>query len=93
MSILCVQNRFFGMKEIVGNLVVTDLQKYLQKPLLPITPNDPSITPDANAPVQPISYDFNRIRLSIVDAYHGMFAFYGVHHTIFFHFSCCGRKK
>ncbi|CAF4213866.1 unnamed protein product, partial [Rotaria sordida] len=29
LSILCVQHRLFGMKEIAGNLVVTNLQKYL----------------------------------------------------------------
>ena len=66
MSILCVQNRLFGMTEIVGNLVVTDLQQYLISP---------SIVQDVLANIADLakntSYDFNRVRHSVVEAYEG----------------------
>jgi uncharacterized membrane protein len=63
------------MTEVVGNLVVTDLQKHLEK--LP-----PVVTPEAEAAAaadvinelsKTVSYDFNRVRKSVVDAYEGIF--------------------
>jgi len=63
------------MKEIVGNLVVTDLQKYLQKPVLPLTPNHESIADQVNEFSKSIPYDFNRVRRSVIDAYDGIFSF------------------
>jgi hypothetical protein len=63
------------MKEIVGNLVVTDLQKYLQKPVLPLTPNNESIADQVNEFSKSIPYDFNRVRRSVIDAYEGIFSF------------------
>ncbi|UJR24822.1 hypothetical protein I4U23_006197 [Adineta vaga] len=70
LSIHCVQHRLFGMKEIVGNLVVTDLQKYLEIPevSLPLKNEEP------NKLTRTISYDFNRVRKSVVDAYEAAIA-------------------
>jgi hypothetical protein len=61
------------MKEIVGNLVVTDLQKYLEKPHLPLTPNNESVTDAINEFSKRIPHDFNRVRRSVIDAYEGLF--------------------
>ena len=45
------------MTEVVGNLVVTDLQKYLLSS---------SIVPEVS---KNVTYDFNRVRRSVIDAY------------------------
>jgi hypothetical protein len=58
------------MKEVVGNLVITDIQKYLDKPF-----NASSIGAAlANAIGdlgKNMTYDYSRVRRSIVDAYEG----------------------
>lgn len=59
------------MKQIVGNLVVTDLQKYLDKPLLSNTLSNQSIADAVNEFSKRIPYDFNRVRKSVIDAYEG----------------------
>lgn len=79
MSILCVQNRLFGMKEVVGNLVVTDLQKYLLKPLLPSTSNNQSFADVVIEASKIKSYDFNRVRKSVIDAYEGRYSLNEIH--------------
>ena len=73
MSILCIQNRLFGMKEIIGNLVVTDLQEYVEKSALPLTTHDQSISEAVNDFSKTIPYNFNHIRKSVIDAYEGSF--------------------
>ncbi|CAF3792253.1 unnamed protein product, partial [Rotaria sp. Silwood1] len=69
LSILCVQHRLFGMKEIVGNLVVTNLQKYLEKPVHLLTPNDQAVVDTVNELSKRIPYNFNRVRRSVIDTY------------------------
>ncbi|CAF3351971.1 unnamed protein product [Rotaria sp. Silwood1] len=69
LSISCVQHRLFGMKEPVGNLVVTDLQKYLEKPNIPSISNNTSETESVNEISKRIPYDLSRIRRSVYDAY------------------------
>jgi hypothetical protein len=59
------------MKEVVGNLVVTDLQKYLQKPFP--SPSRQSFADVVNEVSKRKSYDFNRVRKSVVDAYEGIY--------------------
>ena len=71
MSILCVQNNLFGMKQSVGNLVVTDLQKYLEKPPVSNTLNNQLVADAVNEFSKRIPYDFNRVRKSVIDAYEG----------------------
>ena len=70
-SINCIQNRYFGMKEVIGNLVITNLPKYLEKS------NDQSATDKS------IQYDSKRVRRSIVDAYEGLISFFN---CLFSHF-------
>lgn len=62
------------MKEIVGNLVVTDLQKYLEKPLTPLTASNEMLADARNELSKKISFDFQRVRRSIIDAYEGNFS-------------------
>jgi hypothetical protein len=71
LSIHCVQNRLFGMREVVGNLVVTDLQKYLEKPAKPRNMNNEALADALNDLSKRMSFDFNRVRRSIIDAYEG----------------------
>ncbi|CAF1117580.1 unnamed protein product [Adineta ricciae] len=71
LSIHCVQHRLFGMKEIVGNLVVTDLQKYLETPKNYLRFKSEEFgEPSSNR----IWYDFNRVRKSVIDAYEAAIA-------------------
>ncbi|CAF1244784.1 unnamed protein product [Rotaria sordida] len=74
LSISCVQHRLFGMKEPVGNLVVTDLQKYLEKPRVPLTSNDEALAEAVNELSKRLPYDFNRVRRSVIDAYEAVLA-------------------
>ncbi|CAF1235979.1 unnamed protein product [Adineta ricciae] len=74
LSILCVQNRLFGMKEIVGNLVVTDLQKFLDRPFKQLSPTEEALANAINEMSKTMPYDFNRVRKSIVDAYEAALA-------------------
>ncbi|CAF3109617.1 unnamed protein product [Rotaria sp. Silwood2] len=69
LSILCVQHRLFGMKEIVGNLVVTNLQKYLEKSIHRSISNDQAAADAVNELSKKIPYNFNRVRRSVIDAY------------------------
>ncbi|CAF1570693.1 unnamed protein product, partial [Rotaria sordida] len=69
LSIRCVQHRLFGMKEIAGNLVVTNLQKYLEKSIHRSTPNDQAAADAVNELSKRIPYNFTRVRRSIIDAY------------------------
>ncbi|CAF3469754.1 unnamed protein product [Rotaria socialis] len=69
LSILCVQTRLFGMKEVVGNLVVTNLQKYVRKPAHSLLKIDQDMAAAVNELSKRISYDFNRVRRSVIDAY------------------------
>ena len=62
------------MKEIVGNLVVTDLQKYLEKPSIPLTSQNEMLVDTINEVSKRISYDQNRVRRSIIDAYEAVLA-------------------
>jgi hypothetical protein len=73
------------MKEVVGNLVVTDLQKYLLKPLP--SPSRQSFADVANEVSKQKSYDFNRVRKSVVDAYEGIFSIKILDFNFRFHFS------
>lgn len=74
----------FGREEVVGNLVVTDLKKYLEKPPITIKPDEENnATGNADgmkdvdkAAVKPVTYDFNRVRQSVVDAYQGWMIYY-----------------
>ncbi len=68
-----MQNRYFGMKEVVGNLVVTDLQKYLPVHHFLSTSNNGSIDDETKESKKLLSYDFNRVRRSVIDAYEGIF--------------------
>ncbi|CAF3911139.1 unnamed protein product [Rotaria sordida] len=61
LSILCVQHRLFGMKENIGNLVVTNLQKYLEKPSHLLTPNDQAVADAVNELSKRIPYNFMRL--------------------------------
>ncbi|CAF4888115.1 unnamed protein product, partial [Rotaria sp. Silwood1] len=74
LSILCVQNRLFGMKEVIGNLVVTNLQKYLEKPVQPLTTTGQAVADAVNELSKRIPYDFNRVRRSVIDAYEAALA-------------------
>ncbi|CAF1400273.1 unnamed protein product [Rotaria magnacalcarata] len=78
LSILCVQTRLFGMKEVVGNLVVTNLQKYVRKPARSLLKTDHDIAEAVNELSKRIPYDFNRVRRSVIDAYEGLFTFLSV---------------
>ncbi|CAF1186321.1 unnamed protein product [Rotaria sordida] len=69
LSILCVQHRLFGMKEIIGNLVVTNLQKYLEKPTHLSTSSGQAIADAVNELSKRIPFNFNRVRKSVIDAY------------------------
>jgi len=58
------------MKEVIGNLVITDIQKYLDKS------HDPSsigaaLANAVNELSKTTPYDFNRVRRSVIDAYEG----------------------
>lgn len=70
-----MQNRLFGMKEIVGNLVVTDLQKFLDRPFKQLSPTEEALANAINEMSKTMPYDFNRVRKSIVDAYDGSLTF------------------
>ena len=59
------------MKEVVGNLVVTDLQKYLEKPSTALTGSNEMLADARNELSKKISFDFQRVRRSIIDAYEG----------------------
>ncbi|CAF3276646.1 unnamed protein product, partial [Rotaria sp. Silwood2] len=69
LSICCVQHRLFGMKEPVGNLVVTDLQKYLEKPNITSTSNNAADTDTVNEISKRRPADLHHIRRSVYDAY------------------------
>jgi hypothetical protein len=71
LSIRCIQNRLFGQTETVGNLVVTDIQKYFEKPLVRLTSDNEEKDESDKEPSKPITYDFNRVRQSVIDAYQG----------------------
>lgn len=73
LSILCVQNRLFGLKEIVGNLVVTDLRRYIERAHDHLT-GDEELANAMNELSKTVAYDFNRVRRSIVDAYEAALA-------------------
>ncbi|CAF1648900.1 unnamed protein product, partial [Rotaria sordida] len=68
LSILCVQCRPFGMKEVVGNLVVTNLRTYLEKPISLSTSTGQAPTNSVNKSSKRISYDSNRVQKSVTDA-------------------------
>lgn len=59
------------MKEPVGNLVVTDLQKYLEKPKLSSTSTNETLAEAVNELSKRLSYNFNQVRRSVIDAYEG----------------------
>ena len=63
------------MKEIVGNLVVTDLQKFLDRPSKQLSPTEEALANAINEMSKTMPYDFNRVRKSIVDAYDGSLAY------------------
>lgn len=73
----------FGREEIVGNLVVTDLKKYLEKLSDYINfdeeqneeDNENKIEETDIPATKPLTYDFNRVRQSVFDAYQGL-----IHH-------------
>ncbi|CAF4451127.1 unnamed protein product [Rotaria sp. Silwood2] len=69
LSICCVQHRLFGMKEPVGNLVVTDLQKYIEKPNITSTSNNAADTDTVNEISKRRPADLHHIRRSVYDAY------------------------
>jgi len=88
-SIYCIQTRLFGLKEVVGNLVVTNIQKYIEKPRTPLSPDDEAITDSDNGFSNNIPHDFNRIRRSIIDAYEGRIDYLSLNYLFsFFSFSC-----
>ncbi|CAF1313663.1 unnamed protein product [Adineta steineri] len=74
LSILCIQNRLFGQKEVVGNLVVTDLQKFIEKQHGHLSPGNEALADAINEITKMMPYDFNRVRKSIVDAYEAALA-------------------
>jgi hypothetical protein len=88
-----VQNRLFGLKEIVGNLVVTDLQKYLEKPVSPLSANGEAIADELNELSKVIPYDFNRVRRSVIDAYEGIYSFLILYLSYSFNSSCINGKR
>jgi hypothetical protein len=63
------------MTEVVGNLVVTDLQKYIETK--PAVKTEEDEDDEAKELSKPISYDFNRVRRSLVDAYEGKYFHFG----------------
>lgn len=79
------------MKEVVGNLVITDTQKYLQNSSDPLTYGEAL----ANAIDQlstTVSYDFNHVRRSVVDAYEGRINHLFTLPYIFFSSAAVARK-
>jgi len=78
------------MQEVVGNLVVTDLQKFLDKPLRPLSSAGGALADAVNELTKIIPYDFNRIRKSVVDAYEGISSFLIFYVNYLFHFSFSG---
>lgn len=60
LTITCIQHRYFGMSEVIGNLVVTDITKFIE-----VSKKDPSTE---NQKQNPFAY--TKLRKSIVDAYH-----------------------
>jgi hypothetical protein len=79
------------MQEVVGNLVVTDLQKFLDKPLRPLSSTSGALADAVNELTKIIPYDFNRIRKSVVDAYEGISSFLIFYVNYLFHFSFSGN--
>ncbi|CAF2056570.1 unnamed protein product [Rotaria magnacalcarata] len=74
LSICCVQHCLFGMKEPLGNLVVTDLQKYLEKTKFLSSPNNEIAADAINELSKRLPYEFNRVRRSVIDAYEAALA-------------------
>ena len=60
-----MQNRLFGMKEVIGNFVLTNVPKYLEK-----SNNAPNINAVEQSS-KTMSTDFDRVRKSVIDAYEG----------------------
>jgi hypothetical protein len=60
------------MKEVVGNLVITDIQKYLDKVYNPSSIGG-ALANAINNLSKTVQYDFNRVRQSVVDAYEGKY--------------------
>jgi hypothetical protein len=85
-SIYCIQTRLFGLKEVVGNLVVTNIQQYIEKPRTPLSPDDEAITDAVNEFSNNIPHDFNRIRRSIIDAYEGTIDYLSQNYLVLFLF-------
>ena len=57
------------MTEVVGNLVVTDLQKYIE--------TLPSVKTGEGTDDEATPYNFSRVRRSAVDAYDGKYFHFG----------------
>ncbi|CAF1333357.1 unnamed protein product, partial [Rotaria sordida] len=68
LSILCVQCRPFGMKEVVGNLVVTNLRTYLEKPISLSTSTGQAPTNSVNKSSKRISNADRDSQVSIIHA-------------------------
>jgi hypothetical protein len=81
------------MQEVVGNLVVTDLRKFLEKPLRPLSSTTEALVDAVNELTKIIPYDFNRIRKSVVDAYEGISSYLIFYINYLFHFSCSIIKE
>lgn len=95
LSILCVQKNVFGKDEIIGNLVVTNLQKYIESPIFSDLPTN-NTDDVVKKLIGQVSYDFNRVRRSLFDAYYGrvLFLFLKMCQICFYYHSCsCGRKR
>jgi len=69
LSILCVQQRYFGMTEIVGNLVVTDLQKYIEGISLPVKEENEDGIDGVKEVTRTVPHNFNRVPKEVIEAY------------------------
>ncbi len=74
------------MKEVVGSLVVTDIQKYLEKLPDPLTSTNETVANAINEFSKRIPYDLNRVRRSVIDAYEGLINIFIIISFIFLFF-------
>ena len=62
------------MKEIVGNLVMTNLQNYLEKPWIGFSSENEFLSETMNELSKRIPSNHHRVRRSIIDAYEAVLA-------------------
>ena len=70
------------MKEVVGNLVVTNLEKYLPLPSIQKTAEQEELGKAVNELSKRLPYQFNRVRRSVIDAYEGFLVILSDKHSV-----------